>query len=588
MFWRLLVLCASLLIVTLALLGGATSRQASAFELERLENELLARARLVHETLLHVPRQGLQEHIDRLAQRQPGEVRLTLLDREGKVLADSAREADELENHSRRPEIVAAGETTHGSSLRYSRSVRRDLLYVAIRAEMPDSPVAYVRVAVSPGDVQGFVDNLWSDVLIAAGAALVLTVIAAALLAQGITKPLREVTRAAERIAAGQYGQKVYTTSGGDMARLAHSFNYMSERLTGQVARLEEDHEQLRAILGGMVEGVVALDAEQRVLFANGRAAELLDFAAPGRSGAEAVGRKFWDVVRQRPLLDLVQRCLTSDQPQQEELNLYGRASRSVLVHAVRLPGAPPRGAVLVIHDISELRRLERLRQEFVANVSHELKTPLTVIKANVETLLDEDSLKHSPIRGFLEQIADQSERLHRLILDLLSLARIESGTETYLFQLVDVAEAAENCLERLRHRAESRQQTLEAMPSAPALQAWVDEEALAEVLENLVDNAIKYTPPAGVISVRWWSEDGWTCLEVKDNGIGIPQHDLPRIFERFYRVDKARSREVGGTGLGLSIVKHLVQAMQGSIRATSQLGQGTTFVVRLPRAPAP
>jgi two-component system phosphate regulon sensor histidine kinase PhoR len=583
MFWRLLVLCASLLVVTLALLGGATARRASAFELTRLENELLARVRLVRDTLRGVQPSGLQDHIDRLVQQQPGEVRLTLIDSDGKVLADTDREAIELENHLNRPEIRDAREKEHGAALRSSRSVRRQLLYVSIRAELPESPVAYVRIAVSPGDVQGFVDNLWADVLIAAGAALLLTVIAAAILANGITKPLREVTRAAERIAAGQYGQKVYTSAGGDMARLAQSFNYMSERLTGQVARLEEDHEQLRAILGGMVEGVVALDAEQRVLFANGRAAELLDFVAPGRSAADSVGRKFWDVVRQRSLLDLVQRCLTRDQPQQEELNLYGRSSRSVLVHAVRLPGAPPRGAVLVIHDTSELRRLERLREEFVANVSHELKTPLTVIKANVETLLDEEDLTESPVRGFLEQIADQSERLHRLILDLLSLARIESGAETFLFQSVNVAEAASGCIERHRHRTEARQQSLEAMPSPAELQAWVDEEALAEILENLVDNAVKYTSPGGSIRVRWWSDNGETCLEVKDNGIGIPQQDLPRIFERFYRVDKARSRELGGTGLGLSIVKHLVQSMRGSIVATSQLGQGTSFIIRLP-----
>jgi two-component system phosphate regulon sensor histidine kinase PhoR len=386
------------------------------------------------------------------------------------------------------------------------------------------------------------------------------------------------VARAAERIAAGEIGHKVYPASPREAARLAESFNHMSERLAAQVARLEEDHEQLRAILGGMVEGVIALDAEQRILFANDRAADLLEFT-------EAVGRKLWDVVRHRTILDLVRRCLVSDEPQNEELSLYGRANRSVLVHAVRLAGGRPRGAVLVIYDMSELRRLERLRQEFVANVSHELKTPLTVIKVCVETLLDEEALTGAPhARGFLEQVAEQSERLHRLIIDLLSLGRIEAGSETFDCQSVLVDAVAEACLERQRPRAEAKQQQLETLPSPSDLTAWVDEEALAEILENLVDNAVKYTPVRGTIQVRWWAENGWICLEVKDNGIGIPQQDLPRIFERFYRVDKARSRELGGTGLGLSIVKHLVQAMEGTVVATSQLGQGSSFVIRLPQ----
>jgi two-component system phosphate regulon sensor histidine kinase PhoR len=360
----------------------------------------------------------------------------------------------------------------------------------------------------------------------------------------------------------------------------------MSERLAAQFSQLDEDRQQLRTILGGMVEGVIALDAGQRILFANERAGELLEIQT-----AAAVGRKLWEVVRQRPLQQVVRRVLEGDGSFREELTWTGPTAKSLTVHAARLPGSPTRGAVLVLHDTSELRRLERLRQEFVANVSHELKTPLSVITACVETLMDGAADDPHHRGAFLERIAEQSDRLHALILDLLSLARIESGAEAFVFQAVPLDGAVSACVERHRARAEAKNQVLEATPGpspgphgSPPV-ALADDEAVGQILDNLVDNAIKYTPAGGRICIRWRAENNQVCLEVEDTGIGVPERDLPRIFERFYRVDKARSRELGGTGLGLSIVKHLVQAMHGTVSASSRPGQGTTFLVRLPRA---
>ncbi len=335
-----------------------------------------------------------------------------------------------------------------------------------------------------------------------------------------------------------------------------------------------------------MVEGVVALDAEQRIVFANERACQLLEFPTPG-----SVGKRLWEVVRQRPLLDIVQRALDSPEPSREEFNWNGIMPRSLTVHAARLPGKPPRGAVLVLHDTTELRRLEKLRQEFVANVSHELKTPLSVIKANIETLLDGaiDDVQHRGV--FLQQINSQSDRLHVLILDLISLGRIEAGEERFEFQAVPVDMMVQACIDRHCARAEGRQQVLQLLPpeaDARTVEVWADEEAVDQILDNLLDNALKYTPEGGRIQVGWRVDGDQVSIEVSDTGIGIPGADLPHIFERFYRVDKARSRELGGTGLGLSIVKHLAQAMQGTVRAMSPCGEGTTFVVRLPQALGP
>jgi two-component system phosphate regulon sensor histidine kinase PhoR len=447
----------------------------------------------------------------------------------------------------------------------------------------------------------------------AAAVAGLAAVLLAIWLAQRIAHPLQDLTKAAEQVAQGNFAPKVYATNGDEVGQLAQAFNQMTERLGGQFAQLEEDRQQLRTVLSGMVEGVVALDAGQRILFANERAAQLLDFQAPS-----AVGRKLWEVIRQRALQDIVRRALGGTEPVHEELTIAGAAPRSLTVHAARLPDGPARGAVLVLHDTSDLRRLERLRQEFVANVSHELKTPLAVIKACVETLIDgaaDDPTHRGP---FLERIDEQADRLHALILDLLSLARIESGEQVFEMQSIALGPVVTACLERHRARAEGKRQQMVAHPpvekngtaeqqtlgaerldadslpcpppcadASTAFAVWADEEAVSQILDNLIDNAVKYTPDGGRIAVTWRAEDDQVCLEVEDSGIGIPEADLPRVFERFYRVDKARSRELGGTGLGLSIVKHLVQAMNGSIMASSKLGQGTTFSVRLPRSPA-
>jgi two-component system, OmpR family, phosphate regulon sensor histidine kinase PhoR len=463
--------------------------------------------------------------------------------------------------------------------------------------------------------------------VVAAGAGLTMAAALAcsAWLARQVARPLEDLTKAAEYLGGGAGAPRVLPEREDEVGELGRTFNRMSARLAQRITRLEADRQQLTAILGGMVEGVVALDAGQRIVFANERAVQLLEMPA----GA-CVGRRLWEVVRQRPLLDVVQRALASTEPRREELSWSGAAARSLTVHAASLPGAEPhrgvRGAVLVLHDTSELRRLERLRQEFVANVSHELKTPLSVIQACVETLLDGAAEDAGHRTHFLEQIAGQADRLHALILDLLSLARIESGDELFDFQAVPVGDVVRAAVERHRPRAEARRQRLvvagaaqektgngngsghgnagrgEAVPvplpvpvpdafspaQAEDVAVWADEEAVETVLENLLDNALKYTPDGGEVRVGWQARDGQVLLEVSDTGIGIPEADLPRIFERFYRVDKARSREMGGTGLGLSIVKHLTQAMRGSVRAASRVGHGTTFIVSLPQALPP
>jgi two-component system phosphate regulon sensor histidine kinase PhoR len=582
-FWRLFVSYGLLVLCSLGLVGVVIVDRVQRQYLGQIEDGLRTKAVLVREVVRGRPggeAGRLQEQM--VALRQEIATRITLIADDGRVLADSEEDPAVMENHGDRPEVRAARAGRFGSATRFSGTLHRPMMYVALRTDDPAGAVAFVRVSLPLDQVDRQLGAL-QEVVAAAAALTGLAALALTFwLARRTTLPLRELTAGAESISAGDYGRKVYVAGRDEVGHLARAFNRMSERLAAQFAQLAEDREQLRMILGGMVEGVVALDAGQRILFANERALQLL-----GLPNQPTAGRRLWEVVRQRALQDLVHRALADPKPCQEELKWKGPAVKSLTVHAARLAGSPPRGAVLVLHDTTELRRLERLRQDFVANVSHELKTPLSVIKACVETLLDgaADDPEH---RGpFLQRIGEQGDRLHALILDLLSLARIESGAEVFQLEAVPLGPAVAACLERHRARAGAKNQRLEAAgPAGEGAAAWADEEAVGQILDNLVDNALKYTPPGGRIQVRWRADDDHVRLEVEDTGIGIPEADLPRIFERFYRVDKARSREMGGTGLGLSIVKHLVQAMGGSVRASSRVGQGTTFTVRLPRAP--
>lgn len=579
MFWRLFVTLTGLLLGSIALLGAVLSAHVERHLLEQIESSLHTKAILVRELVQELPATNsaaLQERM--LGLHREIATRITLIAADGRVLADSQEDPVAMDNHGRRPEVESARQQGFATLTRFSTTVGEPMMYAALRVERDSSAVAFVRVALPLDRVEEKLAWLHRVVCTTALVAALGAMALASWLARRIAQPLQELTVGAQRVADGDYGRKVYVASRDEFGTLASTFNHMSERLKDQIAQLQADHQQLRTILSGMVEGVVALDWEQRILFANDRAAQLLEFHLP-----TSVGRKLWEVVRHRPLQEIVNQALANPAPRWEELNVNGKAIKNLAVHVAQLTGLPARGAIIVLQDTSELRRLERVRQEFVANVSHELKTPLSVIKACVETLLDGavDDPEH---RGsFLQQIGDQSERLHRLILDLLSLARIEGGTEVFEFESVNVAVLVGSCLERYKARAEAKNQRLEALGDDADLSAWADEEAVGQILDNLVDNALKYTSAGGQIRIRWQRDDGQVRLEVEDTGLGIPDKDLPRIFERFYRVDKARSREMGGTGLGLSIVKHLVQAMDGSVRVTSRIGQGTKFAVELP-----
>ncbi len=410
-------------------------------------------------------------------------------------------------------------------------------------------------------------------------AAIIVTgaVVPAYLLARRFTQPLRDLSDGANRLAEGDLGYNIRVGGSREFSALARTFNSMSDSLAASFAQVAEDKKRLRTILSGMAEGVIGVDEDRRVLFANDRARALLDVSIERQ-------QPIAEVVRNATVEDLVEMAMASNEPHRAELEFKGESPRFVAVYAACMPG--PSGAVLVLNDVSELRGLERMRQDFAANVSHELKTPLTVIKSTLEAL-QYGAVDDVAVRGeFLERILAETDRLDALIQDLLRLSRIESGDLALEVESVRVAEAIASGLDRQATRAEAKTLQLIEVPPPEPVAFHADEEVLTTILDNLIDNAIKYTNNGGKVIIRWTATEQTVTLDVQDTGIGIPERDLHRVFERFYRADKARSRAAGGTGLGLAIVKHLVQAMKGQVKVASELGRGSTFSITLPRAP--
>lgn len=510
--------------------------------------------------------------------------RLTLMKLDGTVLADSAADARHLENHADRVEVEQARLHGVGFATRQSESVNQSFEYCAIRVGSAEHPRGFVRVALPWAAFEQRLARTAHWIWTATAVLMLLALVVTYLLARRLIEPLENLTQAAQAIAAGDLDQQVTVRHRDEVGTLAVAFNTMSRELASRIELLQvksreaaEQSELLETVLGSMIEGVVVIDARLRILYANAAAGPLLDFPT-----AQVAGRSLFEAARHPRVQKVVEAVLNGASPDKIEYEVP-RTNAIVALIASPLPGTPTPGAVLVLHDVSELRRLESLRREFVSNVSHELKTPLTTIQAYTETLLDGAMHDDNVNRSFLQRIDEQAERLHRLILDLLSLARIEAAEDAFELSPVSIDAIVRACVDEHLPIAKSKGIELRSEPPPQELIAWADEEGLLTVLNNLVDNAIKYTPAGGRVSVRWRIEGKRATIEVQDTGIGISKIHQARVFERFYRVDKARSRELGGTGLGLSIVKHWAQVFGGSVNVTSELGRGSTFAVRLP-----
>jgi two-component system phosphate regulon sensor histidine kinase PhoR len=578
LFWRLSIVYILLLLVVLA---GIDIYVVQALRREYLHSgfaELDALARLVQSDppQIEAP-EGLQNWTKWMARSG---ARVTVIASNGTVLSDSEGQPSEMENHLGRPEISAALAYGEGRAVRYSVTLGHDLVYLALKHQPPAGSPVVIRLSLPlerlDQALRSFRSRLWTVSILF----LMLTGGFSLFFSAALTRRIDRLKEFSRRVADGDFRPLPIDRRGDELSDLTRTLGESAARLDRTIRSLTGERNQSAAILRSMAEGVAVIDSGQRLTFCNEAFSEAL-----GLEGSSWEGRPIVEVIRQSDLLEAIRTALAGSENVKSELVVGALRTRSFAVTA-----APVRsddtitGAVLVLYDISELRRLERARRDFVANISHEFRTPLTAIQGFAETLLGGAADDVQNRDRFLEIIRSNALRLGRLTTDLLRLSQIEAGQLPMEFRAIRLSEIIDPCIETARLGAAPKGITLEVDYNRD-LAVRGDLNALQEILQNLLDNAVRYTLPGGKISVTATAKSGGIVVAVSDTGIGIPKADQERIFERFYRVDAARSRESGGTGLGLSVAKHLVEAQGGHIEVQSEIGRGSTFSVGLPAA---
>ena len=501
---------------------------------------------------------------------QASGARITVIDSSGKVLADSERDPSKMENHATRPEFISALHGEMRSSTRMSKTIGVELLYVAVPV-----PGGAVRMAYPLSSIRDANRQIRRDLIEGSAIAGLLALLLAFIATQSIGRRLVRITDFAERVAAGDLSARIQEESGDEIAHVASALDKTARKLEEGFRALENSRQTLETLLNSMQEAVIAVAQDERVLWANERMERLLPSGV--RLGAPLV-----QSVRDPEILASVQNALaTRDVTMARAAKIF--SGRIFDVTAAPMPGG---GAVAVLHDQTDIERVEKTRRDFIANVSHELRTPLTSIQGYAETLLDSRSLPPN-LCEFVEIIRKNAMRMSRLTEDLLVLARVESGEQNFNFQLAMPRELLEEAVQTFQDLAATHGIELSMMCTANSA-VLVDRDAIHQVLSNLIDNALKYGNQGGKILIGACESEDGVQFYVRDFGTGIPSEHLPRLFERFYRVDKGRSRESGGTGLGLAIAKHVVRAHSGTIRAESELNHGSTFYFTLPKQPVP
>ncbi|HSY11042.1 MAG TPA: ATP-binding protein [Verrucomicrobiae bacterium] len=496
--------------------------------------------------------------------------RITIIDSNGKVLADTEADPGQMENHGSRPEFAAALHGQPGSSTRLSKTVNVELLYVAVPI-----PGGAVRMAYPLSAIQEANRKITMDLLEASAVAVILALLLAFAATQSIGRRLLRITDFAERIAAGDLSARIQEGATDEIAHVASALDKTARKLEEGFSAVETSRQTLEALLNSMQEAVIAVSEDERVLWANQRMERLLPSGV--RLGAPLV-----QSVRDPEILASVNKAVTTrDVTMARAAKIF--SGRIFDVTAAPMPGG---GAVAVLHDQTDIERVEKTRRDFIANVSHELRTPLTSVQGYAETLLDSRNMPDT-LREFVEIIRKNAMRMSRLTEDLLVLARVESGEQKLNFQSAMPQDLLEEAVQTFHEIAAGRGIELSLMNTASSA-VWVDRDAIHQVLANLIDNAFKYGAQGGKVLVGACETEEGVQFYVRDFGGGIPSEHLPRLFERFYRVDKARSRESGGTGLGLAIAKHVIRAHSGNIRAESELNHGSTFYFILPRHAVP
>jgi two-component system phosphate regulon sensor histidine kinase PhoR len=547
---------------------------------ERIEATLVSEARMVADLLARITSMttvpALDEEADRIGELLGA--RVTFIAPDGRVMGDSSESLEgvaAMENHGQRPEVVEARETGLGRSQRHSDTLKIDMLYVAVPVRHP--AIAFVRLALPLTDVRHQLQPVLTATLGALALALVGGAAIAWIFSVRIGRRVRLIAGVARRYQAGDLTPPQLGFGDDELGAVARALDASVQDVGRRLAEQARDRARMEAILAGMVEGVIVVDPKARLQLVNDAARQML------KLDEVVMGRPYVETIRLPAIAELVAGVLRGRTPDVLQFSPPRDPSRTIMARAAPAAGTAAYGVILVLHDITDLRRADQIRRDFVANVSHELRTPLTAIRGYVEALSEGDASAEES-RRFLEIIGRHTQRMERLVKDLLRLARLDAGQETLDLVACDMRGLAEAVVADLAPEADARGQRLEVAVAPGAETVRADPAKLHDALRNLVANAITYSPERAAIRIDAAPDGNQVAVAVSDEGPGIPDADLSRVFERFYRVDKSRARDPGGTGLGLAIVKHLVELHGGTVRAENRREGGARFVLTVPR----
>ncbi|MEK5524034.1 PAS domain-containing sensor histidine kinase [Heyndrickxia sporothermodurans] len=552
--------------------------------MDMTRNQLFQDANIVSEFInskeIRKQSNELQEKVESFyAENQP---RITIIDANGDVIADSEDNPAKMESHANRPEFkdIIKRHKKNAESIRFSETLGYNMMYVATPIQNDDQVVGVIRVAFTLQNIDHAIKKLWLSLGLAMGITLILASIIAISLAKGITRPIEDIIQVARRLSEKDYSSRVRAKTNGELEQLSIAINTLAKSLQHQMEEISENQQKLTGVLTNMVSGVMLINPEGRIVLVNPAMEKII-----GSTADQLRGKLHIEAGKSFGLSQLIDQSLKKKIKIHDEVQMYYPDQRILDAHLAPYLGANGeiKGIITVLHDITDIRRLEKMRSEFVANVSHELKTPITSLKGFAETLLDGAMYDPEIAKSFLTIIHDESERLHRLITDILHLSKIEQHQLPFHPEPLNVTGVIYETIDTIQEEINKKQLTIK-LPNQKPVIIDAEKDRLQQIILNLVANAVTYTPDKGTIEIGIVEKDDQIELTVKDTGIGISKEELPRIFERFYRVDKARSRNSGGTGLGLAIVKHLVESHHGSIQVDSEEGKGTLFTITLPK----
>jgi two-component system phosphate regulon sensor histidine kinase PhoR len=578
----------SVLIITLIISGFFTARTVEQLYLDKIEEKLISQSYLLSDLLAKDTKEkntaAIQAEIDKMGAKV--DARITVIDSLGKVLGETDFAPNTMENHLKRPEMQRALAGMTDIQTRYSTTAKMDYMYIAQPIYAEGSIVGVVRISNSLKEAQSIIRSFDKNIIFALIPGLILSLLLVYRISVAITKPIKEIKNAAVDITQGKLDRSIRIESRDEIGQLAKAIDFMAASLKDKLSSIKDKNTKMEAILSSVVNGIIAVDSSQNILFINPMAQKMLDIHETNMAGKHLL-----QIIRNSKIDNMIKNILEDSTHEENEISINYPEEKIFRLYsnAIRHPDSEGIiGIIIIIQDITEIRKLERMRSEFVANVSHELKTPLTSIKGFVETLKTGAIEDYDTSIRFLNIIEDEADRLNRLITDILSLSELESKKIKTRIEVIHTTPKINEIMSMLQNQAGKKNIKLSGAFGEQVGDLKGDPDQFKQMMINLIDNAIKYTPEGGKVQVSAHREDCWVVIKIKDNGIGIPKEHIPRLFERFYRVDKARSRNVGGTGLGLAIVKHIAMQFGGTIDVKSTLGKGTEFILTLPSAKNP